>query len=58
MNLVSIAEYAQLHGVTADTVRQRILRGQHPEAVKIGRNWCIPKDAPYIDGRYNEAAED
>lgn len=51
MTLISIAEYAQLHGVTADTVRQRILRGQHPEAVKIGRNWCIPKDAPYIDGR-------
>ena len=51
MNLISIAEYAQMHGVTPDTVRQKILRGNLPEAVKIGRNWCIPEDAPYIDNR-------
>ncbi len=49
--LVSIAEYAKAQGVTPDTVRQKILRGNLPEAQKIGRNWCIPEDTPYEDGR-------
>lgn len=51
-DLISIAEYAKMHGVSPDTVRQKILRGNLPEALKIGRNWCIPKNAPYIDNRF------
>jgi hypothetical protein len=27
------------------------LRGTLPGAVKIGRDWLIPRDAPYQDGR-------
>ena len=45
--LISITEYAALHGVKPDTVKHRIKRGLHPEAVKIGRNWAIPRDAPF-----------
>lgn len=49
---VNLTEYAAMHGVTPDTIRQRIARGRHPEAVKVGRDWLIPKDAPYRpDGR-------
>lgn len=49
--LISLAEYAAKHGVTPDTVRQKVLRGNLPQAVKIGRNWAIPEDTPYEDGR-------
>ena len=43
--LISLAEYAALHGLKPDTINHRIKRGLHPEAVKIGRNWAIPRDA-------------
>ena len=49
-NLISIAEYAEMHGVKADTVKHKILRG-NLEAIKIGRNWCIDKNTPYADNR-------
>ena len=47
---ISLAEYAQMHGVTSDTVRQKILRGNLP-AKKMGRNWCVNRNTPYIDNR-------
>lgn len=50
-NMITIAEYAAQHGISPATMRQRIARGCHPEAVKIGRDWLIPKDAPFEDGR-------
>ena len=50
-NYISLTEYAKLHGVDAATVRQKILRGNLPGAVKIGRNWAIPKDTEYTDMR-------
>lgn len=49
-DLISVREYAEMHGVKPDTVRQKILRG-NLEAVKIGRNWGIGRDVPYIDNR-------
>ncbi len=49
--LISLAEYAKLHGVTPDTVRQRANRGVFKTARKIGRNWVIDKNEPYIDNR-------
>lgn len=48
--LISLAEYAAKHGVKQATVRQKILRG-NLEAQKIGRNWVIEEDTPYIDTR-------
>lgn len=48
--LISLAEYGKLHGVSPTTVRQKILAGNLP-AQKIGRNWCIDSDTPYIDLR-------
>ena len=50
-NLIPIAEYAARIGRDPATVRQKILRGALPGAVKLGRDWLIPADAPYIDTR-------
>jgi excisionase family DNA binding protein len=49
--LISLAEYAELLGVKPDTVRQKVLRGGLKTARKIGRNWVIDRDEPYIDNR-------
>lgn len=51
IKLIPIGEYAEKHGVTDSTMRQRISRGMHPEAIKIGRNWLIQEDAPFVDNR-------
>ncbi|WP_251855347.1 helix-turn-helix transcriptional regulator [Enterococcus italicus] len=50
-NLISLKEYAELYGVTPDTVRQKVLRGGFKSAQKIGRNWVINADEPYDDKR-------
>lgn len=50
MKLISLAEYAEMHGVKQDTVRQKVLRG-YLKAEKIGRNWVIDRDTPYTDNR-------
>jgi len=49
-NLVPLSYYAKMHKVSPDTVRQKILRGKQ-NVVRIGRNWCIDKDEPYVDTR-------
>lgn len=51
MNLISLREYADMHGVSPDNVRQKILRGGFKTAQKIGRNWVIDKDEAYSDLR-------
>lgn len=50
-NLIPIAEYAARLGLTANAIRRRCIRGTLPGAVKMGRDWFIPADAPYPDGR-------
>lgn len=49
--ILTIKEYANLHGVTDATVRQKILRGNLPQAYKIGSTWAIPADTEYTDNR-------
>lgn len=49
-DLISLAEYAKIHGVDQSSVRGKILRGNLP-AKKIGRNWVIDRNQPYIDRR-------
>ena len=39
--LISLAEYAEIHGRDPATVRQMALRGGFQTARKIGRNWVI-----------------
>ena len=50
-NLIPIGEYAARIKRDPATVRQKILRGALPGAVKLGRDWLIPADAPYTDSR-------
>lgn len=49
--LISLQEYAQIHGRTPDTIRQRCQRGLSKSARKIGRNWVIDSEEPLIDNR-------
>jgi hypothetical protein len=48
--LITLAEYAKMHGKDPSSVRQKILRG-NLQAIKMGRNWMIKKDTPYVDRR-------
>ena len=50
-NMVPLAEYAAKVGRAKCSVTAKCRRGTLPGAVKIGRDWFIPKDAAYPDGR-------
>ena len=50
-NMIPIAEYARRIGKAAITVADKCRRGNLPGAVKIGRDWFVPKDAEYPDMR-------
>lgn len=54
--LISLAEYAKKVDRDPATIRQRVLRGSL-NAIKIGRNWCIEEDEPFIDHRENKNKE-
>lgn len=49
-NLVSLKEYAKMHDADPSTIRHRIRRGS-TKAVKIGRDWFIDRNEPYLDHR-------
>lgn len=49
--LISLAEYAKNHGKSSNTVRHKASTGGLKTAIKIGRNWCIDSEEPYLDGR-------
>ena len=48
---IPLPEYAAKNGLLPNTVRRKCLRGNVPGAVKLGRDWMIPKEAPYPDAR-------
>ena len=50
-NLVPIKDYAEMHGISPATVRQRILRGAMPGAVKLAGSWFVPSNLPLTDNR-------
>ena len=51
MAIISIAEYAALHGKAAISVQQKARRGGFKTAHKIGHNWVIDSEEPLIDNR-------
>ena len=53
---ITLAEYAARNNVTPCAVRRKCLRGNVPGAVKVGRDWLIPADAPYPDHRIKTGA--
>lgn len=56
--LISLAEYAKKYNRSPDNVRQKILRGGFETARKIGRNWVIDSEEPFIDERKVEMEKD
>lgn len=50
-SLITIAQYAARIGKAPRSVRQKCQLGTLPGAVKIGRDWLIPANAPYDDMR-------
>lgn len=51
MALILLTEYAKRHGKKPVVVTQKAGRGGFKTAKKIGVQWFIEEDEPYIDGR-------
>lgn len=51
MALISLVEYAKRNGRSEVTVRQKAARGSFRTAVKMGRDWFIEENEPYLDNR-------
>ena len=49
--LISLKEYAEIHGKAPVSVRQMAQRGSFATAKKIGYSWVIDSDEPYPDNR-------
>lgn len=49
--LISLVEYAALHGKASISVQQKARRNGFRTARKIGRNWVIDAEEPYSDNR-------
>ena len=47
---LTLKDWAEREGISPATVRQRIARGS-TQAIKLGRDWMIPKDEKLTDGR-------
>jgi hypothetical protein len=48
---ITLVEYAKRHGKAKNTVRRKARDGNFKTAEKIGRDWFIDEDEPYIDYR-------
>lgn len=51
MALITLKEYAIRLGKNPDVVRQKALRGTMKTAQKLGRDWFIDENEPYVDQR-------
>ncbi len=51
MSMISLLEYARMHGKTADAMRIKANRGNFQTAKKFGREWYIDSAEPLIDNR-------
>lgn len=51
---IPLKEYAIKHEKDPATARQRAIRGSFKTAEKIGRDWFIDEDEPWLDNRKNK----
>lgn len=51
MELIPLKEWAEAHNMAPVTARQRAQKGSFKTARKMGRDWFIGKDEPYVDHR-------
>ncbi len=49
--LISLAEYAKIHGKDTANLRRKCINGEFKTARKIGRNWVIDSEEEYVDRR-------
>lgn len=54
MALITLKDYAERHGKNPVNVRQKALRGGFKTARKIGRDWLIDEDEPFVDRRVTD----
>ena len=52
--LISLTEYAQRHSKSEVAVRKKAARGGFTTAQKIGRNWVIDSEEPYVKMKKGE----
>lgn len=50
-NLISLKEYALIHGKDDGNLRRMAAAGKFKTARKLGNIWVIDPDEPFIDGR-------
>ena len=48
VNYLTLAEYAEKHGKQRNILGRHCRDGRIPGAVRRGKEWYIPEDAPYI----------
>jgi len=59
INVMSSQQAAELWGITDRQVQSLCSQGKIKDAIKLGRAWLIPKDAPRpIDGRTKVAKQE
>ena len=52
--LISLSKYAADHGRSQISVQQKARRGGFETAKKIGRNWVIDSEEPYVKMKKGE----
>lgn len=55
--LISLAEYAKKNNKSQNAARDKANRGTFKTAQKIGRDWVIDSEEPWIDYRYKQTDE-
>ena len=51
MAKITLKEYAERLGKNPAIVRQKAVRGTFQTAQKLGRDWIIDENEPYVDSR-------
>lgn len=52
MAMITLKDYALRLGKNPTVIRQKAIRGGFQSAVKMGRDWFIEEDEPYVDNRF------
>lgn len=52
--LIPLTEYAKRQNKKLDTARHRALRGGFKTAVRMGRDWFIDENEPWLGHRKNK----
>lgn len=49
--MITISEYAKKYNKSPVTIRQSCQRGRFKTAKKVGRDWLIDENEPFVDKR-------